>query len=190
MYPESKTSKAREAQGEIKIWRQKIQDGRQYYLSTCIFVACYTVTCNTSFCRFLSMASLSKALFLCMCASLKINCDFLLFYMKLFFPTSQTKGRIVRILDILRRFYVWNLHGQLNVPKPIIAVSNTQKSVSWNSSWIMASSHELDISSCDLCNKPINSDHMQITERGLDHIPQISAEFVHTCLVKKLHKPF
>ena len=31
MYPESKTSKAREAQGELKIWRQKIQDARQFY---------------------------------------------------------------------------------------------------------------------------------------------------------------
>ena len=31
MSPESKTSKAREAQGEIKIWRQKIQDDRQYH---------------------------------------------------------------------------------------------------------------------------------------------------------------
>ena len=38
----------------------------------------------------------------------------------------------------------------------------------------MASSQKLDI--CDLCDKPINSDHMNITERGLPHILQISAE--------------
>ena len=33
---------------------------------------------------------------------------------------------------------------------------------------------ELDI--CYMCDKPINSDHMNKTERGLPHILQISAE--------------
>ena len=30
MYPESKTSKARDAQGELKVWQRKIQDGRHF----------------------------------------------------------------------------------------------------------------------------------------------------------------